>query len=99
MLLKSFLKKSNLNLKDEIWILSDDRPGTFSQSVGLAEKIGLEYRLIELKYNFLAKLPNVFFSNSLIRLKHHSKTTITDSSYLPRLIISSGRRSATIGIS
>jgi len=98
MLLKSFLKKSNLNLKDEIWILSDDRPGTFSQSVGLAEKIGLEYRLIELKYNFLAKLPNVFFSNSLIRLKHHSKTTITDSSYLPRLIISSGRRSATIGL-
>lgn len=87
-----------MNIRDEIWILSDDRPGTSSQAIGLAERIGFEYRVINLKYNFLASIPNFLFSKSLLRLNKESKSEILSSDYLPRVVISAGRRSATIGL-
>ncbi len=47
-----------MEIKNEIWILADDRPGTVSQAIGLAQAIGLEYKTIQLKYSFWARLPN-----------------------------------------
>jgi len=87
-----------MNLKKEIWILADDRPGTVSQSVGLAEEIGLDYKIINVTYNFFARIPNCFFSNSLVRLSAESKKKFQNLDYLPSLVISAGRRSAPIAL-
>ena len=87
-----------MQIKDEIWILADNRPGTFSQSIGLAEEMRLEYKIINLNYSFLSALPNCFFSQSFWRLKKDSREKIKNFGYLPRIIISSGRRSAPIAL-
>jgi mitochondrial fission protein ELM1 len=87
-----------MNIKDEIWILADDRPGTVSQSIGLAEEIGFEYRIIKLTYSLFSILPNFFLSNSLLRLSAQSQKKIKDLNYLPNLVISAGRRSAPIAL-
>ncbi len=85
-------------IKDEIWILADDRPGTVSQSIGLAEEIGFDYKIINLTYSFFANLPNYFLSESLLRLSKESRKKIQQQDYLPNLIISAGRRSAPIAL-
>jgi len=87
-----------MSIKDEIWILADDRPGTASQGIGLAEEIGFEYKIIKLTYSFFAKLPNCFFSNSLLRLSPNCRKEIQEINYLPNLIISAGRRAAPIAL-
>jgi len=85
-------------IKDEIWILGDERPGTVAQSIGLANEIGFESKIIPLSYSFLAKLPNVFLSSSLLRLKCEAAKNIKNQEYFPRLIISAGRRAAPIAL-
>ena len=85
-------------LKDEIWILGDNRPGTVSQSIGLAEEIGFDYKIINLTYNFLAFLPNFLFSRSMIRLTKDVKNKFQNLDYLPSMIISAGRRSAPVAL-
>jgi hypothetical protein len=87
-----------MQIKQEILILADDRPGTVSQSIGLAKNLGMEYKKIDLTYNSLVKIPNYFFSSSLLRLDEKSKKEIKELGYFPSLIISAGRRSATIAL-
>lgn len=88
----------NQPIKDEIWILSDNRPGTASQAIGLAEEIGFEYKIIDLTYSFFSRLPNCFLSSSLLRLSSTTKKNLKNFDYFPRLIISAGRRSAPIAL-
>lgn len=90
-----FGKKS---IKDEIWILGDDRPGTLSQAVGLADEIGFEKKIIDLTYSFFSHLPNCFLSHSFLRLSSQTKKNLRNFNYLPKLIISAGRRSAPIAL-
>lgn len=85
-------------IKKEIWVLIDSRPGTASQAIGLAEEIGLDYRIINLEYGFLSLLPNIFFSDSILRLNQKSRKKINEFNYLPSLVISAGRRSAPISL-
>ncbi len=85
-------------LRDEIWILDDGRPGTISQSIGLAEEIGFDYKIIKLDYSFFILLPNFFLSSSLIRLKNSCAKKLQEQTHFPRLIISAGRRCATIAL-
>ena len=91
-----------MDIKDEIWVLVDKRPGTAAQAIGLAEELsrqhGLNFKIINLSYSFLAKLPNFFFSRSLWRLSKTSRINLKNHSYSPRVIISSGRRSAPIAL-
>lgn len=87
-----------MKIKDEIWILADNRPGTFSQSIGLAEELGMEYKIITLSYSIFSYLPNFFLSNSLLRIPPILRNKITSMGYLPKLIISAGRRSAPIAL-
>lgn len=87
-----------MNLKKEIWILADGRPGTVSQSIGLAEEIGLDYKIINITYNFFVKIPNCFFSDSLLRLSSSSRKKFENLDYLPSLVISAGRRSSPIAL-
>lgn len=85
-------------IKDEVWILADNRPGTFLQSIGLAEELRLEYKIITLSYSFFSLLPNFLLSNSLLRIPADIRNKIKVFGYLPKIIISAGRRSAPIAL-
>ena len=43
---------------NKIWIIADNKVGTYQQSIALAEAIGFEYELIKVSYNYFSKLPN-----------------------------------------
>jgi uncharacterized protein len=87
-----------MNLRDEIWILSDDRPGTVSQSIGLAQELGFEYKIIKLDYSFFSALPNFFLQNSLLRISAKLRKNFKNLDHLPSIVISAGRRSAPIAL-
>ncbi|MFZ9469532.1 MAG: ELM1/GtrOC1 family putative glycosyltransferase [Rickettsiales bacterium] len=79
---------------DKILIIADDRVGTYSQAVALAEESGLKYQIIQQKYNFLKFLPNFIFSKSPIRITKNSLQSLTNLDFTPNYIISAGRKSA-----
>lgn len=81
-------------IDDQILIIADDRVGTYSQAIALAEESGLKYQIIHQEYNFLKFLPNFIFSKSTIRIKKHSKSKLTNLDFIPLYIISAGRKSA-----
>lgn len=85
-------------LEDKILILADEKVGTYSQSIALAKESGLDYEIIFLEYNFLKVLPNLFFSESLIRLKKTSTEKLSSLNYAPKYIISAGRKTAPIAL-
>lgn len=87
-----------MNAEDKILILADNRIGTYSQAVALAKESGHDYEIFFLEYNFLKFIPNIFFSESLIRLSKNSLTKIKSLNYCPKYIISAGRKSAPIAI-
>jgi mitochondrial fission protein ELM1 len=85
-------------VKNEIWVLSDDRPGTVSQSIGLACQMGIGYKIIKLTYNSLANLPNCLLNSSPLGLTASSRSQFKNLNHLPNIIISAGRRSAVIAL-
>jgi len=87
-----------MSSKPKILILADNRIGTYSQAVALAQESGLEYEILFLEYNFLAILPNLFFPQSIIRLKKLSKLKILSLPFKPYYIISAGRRLAPVAL-
>ena len=58
--------------KPEIWLLLDNRPGTSSQAIALANYINIAQHKFYLDYNYLANLPNFTFGIDycLFRLKN-----------------------------
>ncbi len=92
------MKITDKKLQNEILILADKRPGTAAQAIGLAEEIGISYKIINLDYGFLSFLPNIFLSSSLLRLTNDSKKKILELEHLSSLVISAGRRSAPIAL-
>jgi uncharacterized protein len=87
-----------MTTKDEIWILADDKPGTFSQSIGLAKELGFEYKIIKLTYSFFAKLPNHFPISAFLRITPDLRSSFKSTKYFPKIIISAGRRSAPLAL-
>jgi hypothetical protein len=85
-------------LENKILILADERVGTYSQAVALAKESGINYEIIFLEYNYLKIIPNLFFSQSLLRLKKNSIKKLQALNYIPKYIISAGRKSAPIAI-
>ncbi len=85
-------------IEEEIWILSDGRAGTFSQGVGLAQALGISYKIIEVSYSIFAKLPNIFFSSSKLRLSQKTTNQLNQINYFPKAIISCGRRTAPVAL-
>lgn len=85
-------------MSNKILILGDKRIGTIKQSIALAQELAMPYEIIDLEYNKLAKIPNFFFSESLIRLKKLPKKQIEAIKDFPEIIISAGRKSATCAL-
>jgi hypothetical protein len=87
-----------MKIKDEIWILDDGRAGNLSQSLGLADELGYEYKIIKINFGFFKFLPNFFFKKSLIRIDRNCKKKLKNLNYYPNLIISAGRRLASTSL-
>jgi uncharacterized protein len=77
-----------------VWVLTDNRAGNSKQAVALAEILGLPYKIKKLKYNFLAKLPN-FLKFGFLGITTASERSLKGN---PDVVISSGRRTATIAL-
>ncbi len=87
-----------LPIKDEIWILADNRAGNYSQAIGLATEIGQQYRIINISYGIFSFLPNCVTGPSLLIASAASKKKLSEFKYFPKLIIAAGRRSAMISL-
>lgn len=85
-------------IRNEIWVLADNRPGTASQAIGLAKELQLPTKIFQLHYSPLVALPNFFLKSSLLRLAKSCREEIEAMPYLPNLVISAGRRAAPIAL-
>lgn len=77
-----------------IWVLTDDRAGNVAQAVGVAEAMGRPFVQVPIRYNPLARLPNVLTGASLIGLS--PETRMTFSPPWPDVVIAAGRRTAPV---
>jgi mitochondrial fission protein ELM1 len=78
-----------------IWVLTDNRTGNSVQAIALAESLGVDFTIKTLKYNFWAKLPNFLLAHSCIYTTAETQKSLK-TNIPPKLIISSGRRTAGI---
>jgi mitochondrial fission protein ELM1 len=75
-----------------IWVLTDDRPGTATQALAVAEHLGGPFTEKPLRYDGLARLPNVLRGASLIGVDAGARAGLTPP--WPDLVIAAGRRAA-----
>lgn len=85
-------------IKDEIWILADNRPGNYSQAIGLANELAFEMRIVNITYGIFSFLPNFILRSSLFGITRATKTKLASFNYFPKLIISAGRRCAPVAL-
>ena len=78
----------------EIWVLADDRAGNVSQCLGVAEALGRSFAIKTIRYDRLARLPNVVRGASLTGIMADSRAGLT--APWPRLVIAAGRRTAPV---
>lgn len=90
--------KDMKEVKDEIWILADDRPGNYSQALGLAGEIDFEHKIVNISYGNFAILPNLFLRSSIRGLNKETKKSLSNMSYYPKVIIAAGRRAAPVSL-
>ena len=81
-----------------IWVLSDDRPGNYSQAIGLATALKRPFEIKKINYNIFSKLPNFLKLNGLYEIDEQSKEGLLKQSISPKIIISAGRKTASIAL-
>ncbi|TAL02934.1 MAG: nucleoside-diphosphate sugar epimerase [Rhodospirillaceae bacterium] len=77
-----------------IWVLTDDRPGTATQALAVAERLGRPFIEKRLRYDGLAKLPNALRGASLLGIDDASREALIPP--WPDLVIGAGRRCAPV---
>ncbi len=85
-------------VRDEIWVLADNRPGNYSQAVGLAEELDFEHKIVNISYGSFAVLPNLLLGASTRGLSKGVKKSLSNLDYYPKVIISAGRRTAPVSL-
>ena len=75
-----------------VWVLADPRAGTAAQALGIAERLGLPFRILALEWGPLARLPIPV--PSLAGLTPAARAAFAPP--WPRLAISAGRRAAPV---
>jgi mitochondrial fission protein ELM1 len=83
------------NHENNIWLLLDDRPGNYSQVLGVAKALGMEYTSKKFNYNKLSKLPNLLLRKTIKHINNNDRKQFKPP--WPKLIIGCGRKSAPIG--
>jgi uncharacterized protein len=76
-------------------VLADDRAGNRAQCLGVADRLGLEYVTIEIRYTLWGALPNLLRGTSLRGLTSASKKALRQGQW-PDVVIAAGRRSAPV---
>ena len=79
------------------WVLVDNRIGNANQAIELAEKLGETFEIKHIEYNAFGKLPNSLLSLFPIHVKKSILSTL-QKAVIPELIISSGRRTASLAV-
>lgn len=77
-----------------VWVLTDDRPGNTSQSIGLAEALGWPYTVKRLRFAQGSRLHNGLLGASLLGV-HRARSSRLAPPW-PDLVIAAGRRSAPV---
>jgi len=77
-----------------IWVLTDNRPGTATQALAVAEQLGRPFVEKRLAYDGLARLPNFLRGASLVGVDADTRAALT--APWPDLVISAGRRAAPV---
>lgn len=85
------------NPRTKIWVLVDNRIGNANQALALASKLNNSYEVKNITYNQFAKLPNFLLALKPIHVTGSLLNNL-GSSNLPKLIISSGRRTAALAV-
>jgi len=78
----------------DIWVLLDDRAGNRAQALGVAERLGLPFRELNIGYAMMAGLPNAVLGASIAGLDAPSKAALH--APWPKLVIAAGRRTAPV---
>lgn len=78
----------------EIWVLADDRAGNVAQCLGVAEALGRPFAVKTLRYDRLARLPNLLRGAGLTGVSAESREALR--APWPRLVIAAGRRTAPV---
>lgn len=77
-----------------VWVLTDDKPGHTSQSVGLAEALGWPYEIKALRFTVLNRLSNHLLGASLVSVDKARSAPLGPP--WPDLVIATGRRTAPV---
>ncbi len=80
--------------REPVWVLADPRAGTAAQALGIAERLGLPFRVVPLQWGGLARLPLPF--GTRMGLDRESRGAFLPP--WPKLAISAGRRSAPVAL-
>lgn len=80
-----------------VWALTDNIVGNSNQSISLSSKITENCEIKEIKYNFLAKLPNMILKLFPLHIKRAVLNSLRQSSP-PDIIVCAGRRLAVLAV-
>ena len=75
-----------------VWVLTDDRPGNRTQSIGVAQKLPFIFEEKHLQFSALGGLPNSLLGASTARLDKASRAVLSPP--WPDIAIAAGRRLA-----
>lgn len=80
-----------MSTKKKVWVLTDDRPGNNTQSLGVAEALGWKFDVHHIDYTSAVRLPNLVRGKGLLGVK---KTNFC--APWPDVVIAAGRRLAPV---
>jgi mitochondrial fission protein ELM1 len=77
-----------------VWVLTDDKAGHTTQSLGLAEAVGWPYEVKELRFRALNRLSNSLLSATRLGLDRRRSSRLEPP--WPEVVIATGRRTAPV---
>jgi hypothetical protein len=90
---------------DRVWVLDDPRAGFGMQALGIAERLGVQFRRLALSWNWKAHLAGLARHGSLLGIAAGTRRTVADAmpdlalaDQRPGLVISAGSRAATVAL-
>ncbi len=79
-----------MTTEKKVWALLDERQGNTSQTLGVAEALGLPFEIKQIEFNHLVRLPNPLIYKTTIGVKETSRPLLTPP--WPDIVISTARR-------
>ncbi len=90
-----------MNKPPSVWVFNDGRAGTFNQALAVAVSLNLPFKVKDIKYNALSKLPNSLRGVSRLGTDRDCILDINKDIHendFPKIIINAGRRAAPLAL-